>query len=148
MQISDCCQPEVVTCSSDAVVTSVAALMRRHHVGSVVVTDPEDARMPVGIVTDRDIVVETVATGLDADTITAGDIMSAPLVTVHDGADLADTLQKMRTHKVRRLPVVAGDGALAGIVTADDLVARLAQELQAITGAISGQPLLEAQMRR
>jgi CBS domain-containing protein len=105
-------------------------------------------RVPIGIVTDRDIVIETIAPELDVKTITASDIMSAPVVTVRDTDGLPETLHLMRTHKVRRIPVVADDGTLFGIVTVDDVINLLAQELQTITGAIVGQPMLEAQMRK
>jgi len=148
MLTSDCCNPDVVTCDPDATVREVAALMRRHHVGSVVVTDRDDSRKPVGIVTDRDIVVEAIAPELDVDAITAGDIMSTPIATVRDTDDLARTLAAMRDNKVRRIPVVTADGALAGIVAADDVIGMLAHELQSITGAIVGQQMLEANMRR
>jgi CBS domain-containing protein len=148
MLVNECCNPDVVCCEPETVVQEVAALMRRHHVGSVVVVDPEDRRVPIGIVTDRDIVVETIAPELDVKTITAGDIMSKPIVTVRDTEGLADSLQLMRNHKVRRIPVVTEDGALSGIVTVDDVINLLARELQTITGAIIGQPMLEAQMRR
>jgi CBS domain-containing protein len=148
MLVNECCNPDVVSCGPDTVVQEVAALMRKHHVGCVVVTDAEDTRMPIGIVTDRDIVVETVAPELDVNTITAGDIMSAPVVTVRDTESLPETLQLMRTYKVRRIPVVTESGALSGIVTVDDVINLLAQELQTITGAITSQPMLEARIRR
>jgi CBS domain-containing protein len=148
MLVNECCNPEVVCCEPETVVQEVAALMRRHHVGSVVVVDPEDRRLPIGIVTDRDIVVETIAPELDVKTITAGDIMSTPVVTARDTEGLAETLQRMRNHKVRRIPVVTEGGALFGIVTVDDVIHLLARELQTITSAISGQQMLEAQMRR
>jgi CBS domain-containing protein len=148
MLVNECCNPDVVCCGPETVVQEVAALMRKHHVGSVVVTDDENMRVPIGIVTDRDIVIETIAPELDVKTITASDIMSAPVVTVRDTDGLPETLHLMRTHKVRRIPVVADDGTLFGIVTVDDVINLLAQELQTITGAIVGQPMLEAQMRK
>jgi CBS domain-containing protein len=148
MLVNECCNPDVVCCGPETVVQEVAALMRKHHVGSVVVTDADDTRVPIGIVTDRDIVIETVAPELDVKTITASDIMSAPVVTVRDTDNLPEALRLMRTHKVRRIPVVTEGGALFGIVTVDDVINLLAQELQTITGAIIGQPMLEAQMRK
>lgn len=148
MLVNECCNSDVVCCDPDTVVQEVAALMRRHHVGSVIVTDAEDRHVPIGIVTDRDIVVETIAPELDVKTITASDIMSTPIVTVRETEGLPETLHLMRTHKIRRIPVVTEGGALFGIVTVDDVINLLAQELQTITGAIIGQPMLEAQMRR
>ncbi|HYD82382.1 MAG TPA: CBS domain-containing protein [Paucimonas sp.] len=148
MLVNECCNPDVIWCDPDLVVQEVAALMRQHHVGSVIVTDKEDRRVPIGIVTDRDIIVEAVAPELDVKTITAGDIMSTPVVTVRDSEGLAETLRLMRQHKIRRIPVVTEGGALFGIVTADDVINLLSRELLMITGAIAGQPQMEAQMRR
>ena len=76
--------------------------------------------MPIGIVTDRDIVIETIALQLDADTFLAGDLMSAPIVTVTVGEDarFIETLRLMHNHKVRRMPVVTtADDTLFGAVT-------------------------------
>jgi len=148
MQVHECCNPDVVWCNRDAAIQDVAALMRKHHVGSVVVTDAEDRKKPIGILTDRDIVMDVMATGLDARAITAGDVMSTPVVTVRDKDGLAETLGLMRTHKIRRIPVVTDGGALLGIVAVDDVVNLLAKELQSLSGAIIGQQMLEEHVRR
>ena len=95
--------------------------------------------MPLGIVTDRDIVVEAVAPNVDLSLLTAGDIMSAPLATIRDSAGFFESLQTMRELKIRRVPVVRHDGTLYGIVPTDDIVGILASELAAVTDAISGQ---------
>ncbi len=66
MPIKECCNIGVVCCEADASIPAVAALMRKHHVGDVVVIERKDAeRMPIGIITDRDIVIETIALQLD-----------------------------------------------------------------------------------
>jgi CBS domain-containing protein len=148
MFVRECCNCEVVSCDADTVVQKVAALMRHHHVGSVVVSDKNRPDIPLGIVTDRDIVVEAVAPELDVNTFTAGDIMNVPLVTVREDEDLGQTLQLMRTHKIRRIVVVNEHGALYGIVGADDIIDLLARELQMITGAIVGQQGLEERLRK
>lgn len=148
MPVSECCNVDVVCCGPDTAVTDVAALMRRHHVGDVIVTEEQGGkRVAVGIVTDRDIVIGTIALQIDVGALTAGDVMSMPLATVQDDAGIVETLRKMRKHKVRRLPVLAHDGALFGIVTADDLINLLAMELSMMTDAICAQPLREARLR-
>lgn len=149
MPISECCNLNVVTCGLEDTLPVVAELMRKNHVGDVVVTEAKgDDRIPVGIVTDRDIIVETVAVQLDPSLFTAGDIMTSPIVTVNCNDGLVETLRLMRENKVRRMPVVDDYGNLDGIVTADDIIRLLAMELSLITEAIAEQPAREAKLRR
>jgi len=148
MPIRECCNTTVVCCDSDAPIPQVAALMRHHHVGDVIVTETSDGmRVPVGIVTDRDIVIETIALQVNAETFTAGDLMSSPVATVDEDAGLVETLREMRELKVRRMPVVNAAGGLYGIVTADDLINLLTTELSLIADVIVEQPQREGQLR-
>lgn len=149
MPISECCNLEVVRCDSETPVQEVAALMRRNHVGAVVVVQEEPRGcVPVGIVTDRDIVIESLALGAEATVFTAGDMMTAPVVTANERDGVVETLRKMREHKVRRIPVVTDTGTLYGLVSADDVISMLTMELSLITGAIVEQPQTESQRRR
>ena len=83
----------------------------------------------VGIVTDRDLVVEVLATELDQTVITVGDIMAAEIFTIKESAGTAETIQLMRHKTTRRLPVVDNDGELVGMVTLDDMLELLSEEL-------------------
>jgi CBS domain-containing protein len=149
MPIEECCNIGVICCGPDAPLTDVAALMRTHHVGDVIVVKFEDdKRIPVGIVTDRDIVVETIAMQVDAAAFTAGDLMSTPVVSVDKSEGLVETLRLMRSHKIRRMPVVTPSGALFGIVTADDVMRLLSAELSMMTMAIAEQPVRESRLRK
>lgn len=149
MPISECCKPDVITCDSERLLPEVAALMRKHHVGDVVVVEErEGMQVPLGIVTDRDIVLETLALDLDAKLFTAGDIVMGPAVTVGLGAGFVETLRLMRQHGIRRLPVVDESGALAGIVTADDIIRLLSLELSLLTGAIASEQRQERRLRK
>jgi CBS domain-containing protein len=149
MPISECSNIGVVCCEPDASVPDVAALMRKYHVGDVIVIEKTSAsRIPIGIVTDRDIIMETVALQVDPKVFTAGDIMTAPLVTVNEKEGLIETLRLMRTNKVRRMPVVTDAGTLFGIVTADDIINLLAMELSMMTAAIVEQPMKEGRLRK
>jgi CBS domain-containing protein len=149
MPINECCKLDVVCCDSELSLPDTAALMRKNHIGDVIVVETRSgARTPVGIVTDRDIVVETMALQLDATLFTAGDIMNTPLVTVKEDAGFVETLRLMRSHGVRRMPVVSENGALYGMVTADDIVRLLALELSLITEAMSGQMAHERRLRK
>jgi CBS domain-containing protein len=116
----------------------VAKLMRQHHVGDIVVIKESDGEnVPIGIVTDRDLVVEILAQELSPDTVTVGDIMSFEIMTARDDESIWDTLQKMRIKGVRRMPVVNQRGGLVGIVTLDDLLELLTDELAGLAKTIS-----------
>jgi CBS domain-containing protein len=106
-----------------------AQLMRRHHIGALVVVDALDKNKPVGIVTDRDLVLELMAEGLDPAVFTAGDIMSIDLIKAHPDMDAMDAVQLMRKHRLRRLVITDAAGDLAGIVTIEDVLALLTREL-------------------
>ena len=97
--------------------------MRRHHVGDLVVVEKEgEEARAVGIITDRDIVIEVVAQKIDPDSLTVKDIMSTDPVRVTETASLLDTLELMKQRGVRRLQVVADSGGLQGLLSADDAI--------------------------
>jgi CBS domain-containing protein len=130
-------------------VLDAARLMREHHVGNVVVVEErEGKRVPIGIVTDRDVVVEIVALGLDPGTLTIGDIMLPGLATIDEATGVFETIEFMRVKGVRRMPVVAANGALVGIVTLDDLLALLAEEFYELSGLLRKELQKEAVNRR
>ena len=130
MNISDICTVDAISCTRDETVQAAALLMRKHHVGDLVVVDRvEDDALPVGIVTDRDIVVSVIALGLDPASLLVGDIMSDDLLTCGEADDVYQTIEHMRLRGIRRVPVVNHRGALSGIVSADDLLEFLADEM-------------------
>jgi CBS domain-containing protein len=90
--------------------------------GLVVIKEKSGKRVPVGIVTDRDLVIEVIAEGVGIGDITVGDIMSDQLVTARESDDLLETIKTMRAKGIRRLPVIDDDNELAGILTVDDLI--------------------------
>jgi CBS domain-containing protein len=148
MSIGEICTRDVVIAPASTTVESAAELMRRHHVGDLVVVEERGhLRIALGIVTDRDIVVEVVAAGLDPKTLTVGDIMGPELVTGREEDGILDTLQIMRTRGVRRLPILAEDGSLLGIVTVDDLIEVFAEELTDLARVISRGRAREAKTR-
>lgn len=125
-----------------------AQLMRQHHVGDVVAVEERGGlRVPVGIVTDRDLVVEIVAPGLDPAAITVGDIMAPELATVAENIGVFEAIQYMRAKGVRRLPVVDGRGGLVGILTLDDLLELLADELIALVRLVKREQRKEMMSR-
>ncbi len=107
--------------------------MREYHVGDLIVVESIDAPLPVGVVTDRDLVVEVLAETVDPTAVTAGDIMSSDLVVARESESLWDTLKRMRARGVRRVPVVDDrNGRLVGILSADDVMDLLAEEFSAL----------------
>ena len=149
MPVGELCIREVVVTPRKASVLEAAKLMRQHHVGDVVVTDEIDGhRAPVGIVTDRDIVLEVLAQELDATSLTVGDIMTSALITVRENDGVFQTIQLMRAKGARRAPVVDSQGVLVGIVSVDDFVELLAEELSQLAKLIAREQKLEGELRR
>jgi CBS domain-containing protein len=148
MPVGEICNRDVIIVRREDTILAAAKLMRQNHVGDVVVVDEKDgSRLPVGIVTDRDLVVEIMATELDQKVITAGDIMIEELVTVKENLGVFEAIQYMRANAIRRLPVVDERGALVGILALDDLLQLLSEELVAIARLITSQQQKEAGAR-
>jgi len=103
--------------AASASVVEAARLMREEHIGSLPITEDEQL---VGMITDRDITTRVVAEAADPKTTSVGDVYSRDLVSVKPDEDLADALQLMARHQVRRLPVVE-NGRLVGIVAQADI---------------------------
>ncbi len=130
MNIGEICTIQTVTCTRDETVQGAALLMRKHHVGDLIVIDQADGQpVPVGIVTDRDIVVSVIALGLDPAGLQVDDIMSDDLLSCREADDVYETIEHMRLRGIRRVPVVNSAGGLSGIVSADDLLEFLAEEM-------------------
>lgn len=125
----------------------VAQLMRQHHIGALVVVDAVEKTRPVGIVTDRDLVLELMAEGLDPAVFTAGDIMSVNLVTATPEMDAADAVQLMKTNSLRRLVIANDEGQLVGIVTMEDVLEVITRELAGLTACMAGARDREAKER-
>ena len=121
------CNRDVVVALKSEGIVDAARRMRTLHVGDLVVVNATPAGpVPIGIVTDRDIVVEVVAGAPDhIDYLLVGDVMSEDVVTAREDEPVAAVLKTMETHGVRRLPVVDARGVLTGIVTLDDLLPHL-----------------------
>ncbi len=149
MAIGEICNREVVIAESGLPVPEAARLMRQHHVGTLVVVEQaEGRRRPVGIVTDRDIAIEVVAAGVGPDSLTVGDITAGELATVRESEGIFETVRYMRSRGVRRVPVVDNGGWLVGIVTLDDLLELLAEELSEMASLISRGRQREAATRK
>ena len=130
MSIGEFCSRDVVIVHKGANALEAAKLMRQYHVGDVVVVmDKDNKKVPVGILTDRDIVIELVAGQVAPESVSVGDVMSNLLLTVNETNELLDTIEQMRGKGVRRAPVVGKEGELVGILTLDDMLDVLAEAL-------------------
>jgi CBS domain-containing protein len=148
MPIGDICVRDVITCSRDAKIDEVAQLMRQHHVGDVVVIEESKGKqVPVGIVTDRDIVTSVIALELDPTIFSAGDLVIRPVITVREDLGVFEAMQKMRRHGVRRMPVLDHAGTLIGIISIDDLIELLAAEMSELAKLISKEQVEETQRK-
>jgi len=136
MPIQDLARDAVVTASRDTGIATLARRMRDENVGSVVITNDDS---PVGIVTDRDLTTRVLADDADADALTAADVMTENLCTAGADTGFYEAAEVMSENGVRRLPVCAEDGALVGIITADDLTELLADEQQYLGAIIRSQ---------
>jgi CBS domain-containing protein len=133
----DICKRKVTVGYRQTTLVAAAQLMREDHVGSVVVVEEDDgSRRVCGLVTDRDIVMSVVATGLQPGPLCLEDIMSEQLVTVAEGDAMPVVMRAMRDHGVRRLPVVDAHDELLGIVTMDDVLKILVRELNMLVGTM------------
>lgn len=133
MLLKEFCTTDVAWCTRDATVLQAAELMRQKHLGDlIIVDDPNDEFRPVGLITDRDIVVKVIGNELSASQTCVGGLMRAPLVTASDSEDSSVAIARMRQHGVRRLPITGRHGKLVGIVTLDDLLKQLRSELDSL----------------
>jgi CBS domain-containing protein len=146
MNMGEICNREVVIIDREDSILQAARLMREYHVGNVIVVDEQDGgRIPVGILTDRDIVRALVASEVALDKVSVGDAMSFDLLTVQEEDDIIETIKKMRHRGVRRVPVVNRAGELQGIVAVDDLMDLVCEELMELVGLIQHQANHEAE---
>ena len=130
MHIGDICTRSVVTCAPQTSVLALAQLMRDSQVTDVIVVEErESRRVPVGIVTFRDMVVRVVANRTEPESTAASEVMSRSVETAFESEFVYDAIWHMRSKRVRKLAVVDGHNALVGVLTVDDVTQVLAGEL-------------------
>jgi len=148
MTVGKFCTREVVVASKDSTIIEVAQLMRQHHVGDVIIVDSSgDQTKPIGIITDRDIVIELIACEVPFDAVSVGDVMNFELITAREQDSIWETLHRFRTKGVRRIPVVNDKGGLEGILTVDDLLELLAEELILLAKVPAREQMIEKETK-
>ncbi len=149
MKLSEICMRDVIVVSPQTDLVAAANLMRQYHVGSLVVLEESGGiRRPVGILTDRDLVVEVLALEVPILSVKVGDIMSVDIVCLNEEEDLSQAIQTMRHKGIRRLPVVDAQGGLVGIVTLEDLLELAVEWLSGLAAISSAEINKERQSRQ
>lgn len=149
MSVGQYCNRHVITTDRATEIREIARMMRHHHVGTVVVVEHRgDKDYPIGIITDRDLVVEVLAQNLSPETVTVGDVMSSGLVTAREDDNFWRMLDRMSAKGIRRLPVVDEEGVLVGILTVDDILTALAVGLSDVTRLVQREIAKETQQRQ
>ena len=129
-------------------ILEAAKLMRNYHVGDLVVVDEgEGGRIPIGVLTDRDIVIELLAEDVDPNSVNVGDVMSAELLTAQEEDEIWDTIKRMRNQGVRRVPVVNKENGLEGILAVDDLIDLVAEQLKDLVDLVAIEQRRELKFR-
>lgn len=126
MQVKDVMTPDPACCTADTSLQEVARLMVEHDCGEIPIVDGKETKKPIGVITDRDIVIRSVAKGNNPLDLTAADCMTKPCVTVTPGMSMEECGNILEKNKIRRVPVVDQSGVICGIVAVADLALRAA----------------------
>jgi CBS domain-containing protein len=135
----DVCSRVVAIAYPSLEVAEAARLMHRRHVGCLVIVEELSASesLVAGVLTDRDIAMGVVAADRDAHGLRVADLMSKDVVTVREQDSLLDVVSAMQRRKVRRIPVTGARDVLVGLVSADDVLAAMAQQMLGFASAVS-----------
>jgi predicted transcriptional regulator len=148
MKVGEYCKRAVVAIASGADAAGAAKLMREEHVGFLIVYRQGDAlQKPVGVLTDRDLVLEVMARDVDPHAVTVDDVMSRQPLIANEADELGDMLQGMRLAGIRRVPVVDVRGALTGIMAIDDAIDLITGLMCDIAGSIKSEQRQEWRAR-
>lgn len=149
LNTAEVCTRSVTIAFRRTPLNAAAKLMRENHVGCLVVVDEVGGmRVVVGLLTDRDIVTSVVAADADPRNLMVEDVMTTDLVTARESDSLIDVMGSMRRKGVRRVPVVGAESELIGIITMDDVLDILSEELSLLVGAIDSEGKRERLMRK
>lgn len=138
MRIQDIYTPHARTAFRDEPLAEAARLMCGEQIGALVVVERGDSRgRPIGILTDRDIVLGQLRCGADLYCLTVGDVMTPDPLMLPIYLEATEAIEALNARAVRRAPVLDPEGKLVGMVTLDDLLPKVAQELGAL-GSLAG----------
>ncbi|HEY0323123.1 MAG TPA: CBS domain-containing protein [Pyrinomonadaceae bacterium] len=121
MQVKDVMTSDPACCTPDSTLQRVAEMMVENDCGEIPVVENIASMKPMGVITDRDITCRTVAKGLNPLTMTVGECMTTPCVTVTPDTSLDDCCRVLEENQIRRVPVVDAEGACCGIIALADI---------------------------
>ncbi len=133
MSLGNMCRKKIVCVSAGTKVKEAAKLMEQKNIGSVIVVG---SGKPVGIVTDRDILIRVVNKGLDPEKTSVDKVMTKKIVTLREDMGLFEALEKTKKKGIRRFPIVDTKGKLQGIMTLDDILYLLGKEMANVSSII------------
>jgi CBS domain-containing protein len=136
MNIASICQRPVITIESDATLRETASSMRDNHVGALVVIDADEPSRVAGVVTDRDLAIEVLASDADVANLCVGQLVNGTLVSVPGSGSLQDAVIAMEEGGVRRLLVTDSGGRVIGFLSSDDVLDAVAAELGGLARAL------------
>jgi len=133
MLAGEYCNRSVTIIGKHDSIRKASKLMRKHHTRDILVVELRNGeRIPVGIITDRDIVIQVLAIDVEIDDISIEDVMSYKLITANENDDLMNTIRRMRINTVRRIPIVNQAGGLVGVLSTDDILDIITEQLMDI----------------
>jgi len=140
MRIQDLRTPQARTTYREEPLANAARVMCDEHVGALVVVDRSDSRQrPIGMLTDRDIVSGQLRCCADLYCLTVGDVMTLDPLVLPLHLELTEAIEALNLRAVRRAPLIDTTGALVGIITLDDLLPAVAQELVTLASLMGSQ---------
>jgi CBS domain-containing protein len=147
MDIGCLCKYPVIAVAADAPVADAAALMCEHHVGALAVVTNDDPPSVMGVVTDRDLALEVLGRAQTPDRVRVGDLAKSPPRAIGKDASVHEAISSMQAAGVRRLLVVDDQGSVVGLVSSDDIVGAIAEELAGLSRALRAGIAREASER-
>jgi predicted transcriptional regulator len=148
MKVGDICKRAVIAIDNSMDINAAAEVMRQHHIGFLIVyRSGDELRRPIGVLTDRDIVIEVVAKKVDPASVTVNDLMAQQPLVATETEELGDVLQAMRIAGIRRVPVTDMRGALVGVIAIDDVLDLITGFMCDITGSVKSEQRQERRSR-
>jgi CBS domain-containing protein len=148
MTIGSICTRKVITVDRGIDIAAAAGVMRDNRIGYLIVTDASSGGgAPIGVLTDRDIVVKVLAKDVDPHALTVGDAMTPEPLTAAEDDGVSETLRRMRGLGVRRVPVVGARGQVSGVLSIDDVVDHIVGQLSDVSGSIRNELRFEQTLR-
>jgi predicted transcriptional regulator len=148
MKVGEYCKHAVVSIRAGADAADAARLMRDEHIGFLVVyRDDDELRKPIGVLTDRDLVLGVMAPNVSPSSVSVGDVMTRQPLIANETDEFQDMLQAIRLAGVRRVPVVDTRGALVGVIAIDDAIEVITGLMCEIAGSIKSEQRQEWRLR-